>query len=564
MASRLRGQGGGYWTEGSVLGAKANNAVPLPTVKFDSKVDIFNANENNVGDLNLTCLGRPHPIRAVVDGGGRGEDESKKINNNKKSNNKSNNNAYDETNNVHLHSRNNELAKGIGKFKFQPATHPLAKKLADDPSILIPLCNLHDVFIEQDFFVLSKSSKDGDRSHLAILRQQSKPAEGEGDPDLALTPLADDNDAHFDVRSVFKVRLQDADMSAGTKLNLSEAVMQRARNGLTKSFKQRQGVSTNPNPNSTRIQGGENFAMDLRLRSMNAENNAGRLSLGSTRSAVAKSSPGGLHKYFGDLYDEVGEREIIVGSGMGQLESSGFGGGYSGSPVKIRNVKSMELPSLRPSEFKLAKDMRRKKEEGGAELEAEPSLDSNSSVDLFKSIFDEGFVLGEPDEGEELLMESITQPVFSKLLEVDRQVREQMEYEAYRLKSSSPTAPMSPTNIIATMQTEGTIDHVNMAVSPTNINHTIDHHATSLQEHEVGVFNVAVKPNSTWRTDLKSQDKNVGGHINFENDQERKKGVALLMTNIKNDLATHTAAKMMEKIRFESEAEVSKSKLRPS
>ena len=187
---------------------------------------------------------------------------------------------------MHLHSRNNELAKGIGKFKFQPATHPLAKKLADDPSILIPLCNLHDVFIEQDFFVLSKSSKDGDRSHLAILRQQSKPAEGEGDPDLALTPLADDNDAHFDVRSVFKVRLQDADMSAGTKLNLSEAVMQRARNGLTKSFKQRQGISTNPNPNpnSTRIKGGENFAMDLRLRSMNAENNAGS-------SAVARVDP---------------------------------------------------------------------------------------------------------------------------------------------------------------------------------------------------------------------------------------------------------------------------------
>jgi len=88
------------------------------------------------------------------------------------------------------------------------------------------------------------------------------------------------------VRSVFKVRLQDADMSAGTKLNLSEAVMQRARNGLTKSFKQRQGISTNPNPNpnSTRIKGGENFAMDLRLRSMNAENNAGS-------SAVARVDP---------------------------------------------------------------------------------------------------------------------------------------------------------------------------------------------------------------------------------------------------------------------------------
>ena len=80
------------------------------------------------------------------------------------------------------------------------------------------------------------------------------------------------------------MRLQDADMSAGTKLNLSEAVMQKARNGLTNSFKQRQGISTNPNPNSTRIKGGENFAMDLRLRSMNAENNAGS-------SAVARVDP---------------------------------------------------------------------------------------------------------------------------------------------------------------------------------------------------------------------------------------------------------------------------------
>ena len=76
----------------------------------------------------------------------------------------------------------------------------------------------------------------------------------------------------------------------------------------------------------------------------------------------------------------------------------------------------------------------------------------------------------------------------------------------------------------------------NIANSPTNIpnsNAVWD----SLTPKEKALFKI--KPELTWFDDLGKQDSLISGHITFEENQERKKGLNSLMANVQRDLEVH-------------------------
>ena len=209
--------------------------------------------------------------------------------------------------------------------------------------------------------MISKESRESDKT---VLRQQSKKLFMDEEKrnmlhfsDIQLERLRENSEnmvlnAGVDDRSVFKIRVVDSN-SIGNNIDTSEQLMQKANIKLNESLKRREGnnekfkyliqdslsvsidsgtidSSVEQHDDGDFIKGGELFAKEIRLRSMKAANYSSSVSLASTKSAIAKNGQGKLHSYFSELFDKVGEKEIIVGSGMGSVGSdySDFTKGY--------------------------------------------------------------------------------------------------------------------------------------------------------------------------------------------------------------------------------------------
>ena len=447
---------------------------------------------------------------------------------------------------------------------------------------------MHEVFLEQDFIVISKESKESDR---AILNQHSRKLFVDEKNNDLLT-LSEEEIASFmetnegknsnfglDDRSIFKVRVVEKE-GKGKKIESSLRLMHKAIAVLNESGLRREGSEGGADGNGGYvlndslsisvesdlfgkkkkmhdsgdiIKGGKNFAKELRLRSMKSANYSSKVSLASTKSEKAKTETGKLQTYFSKLFDEVGEREIISGSGMGSMDSvdSDFTMGYA-SPAKYKNIHRTPLPSLQPSKFKLAADKKKEEEAGYDVEEVEPEMEEGGQkYNPLVPIYDDGFVLGELNDDEALLQDSVTMPLFNKFLEVDLEIKHTMEKAYQRSQSDSPQSLPATTTT-----TEGAIVYVeNIARSPTQID-TKNKYIYSNDDKNTGWDSISdaeksrfdIKQEDVWVDTLTNEDKRIDGHLTFTENQERKKGINALMANIKRDLAKHRAAKALKEM----------------
>jgi len=150
-----KNKNGGHWSQGSVLGAKADKGIFVPVVKLDPNKSIMFNDDGNATKVkpqgraspsnatNANELGIPGPVCCDIDFNISGSIVSFGANAD----------VGDMTNVEKI----NKIPLEIGKFTFQPACKEMREKVrqAEEKGEWVDVMNLDDVYISQDFFQLS-------------------------------------------------------------------------------------------------------------------------------------------------------------------------------------------------------------------------------------------------------------------------------------------------------------------------------------------------------------------------------------------------------------------------
>ena len=494
-----RGKVGGHWSEGSVLGAKANKGIHVPVVKLDVKKgaesETLNAAGNDVEEVPV--LGRPGPVCASIHD--EGHERKKKAHGAHGAHG-----AHPGAGKRVLPTEGeakveNKIPLETGKFVFRPSTVAMAAKVkeAEERGEWVEVCNLHECFIEQDFFCLSRETTTGTGVVLRQNVQNQKP----GKPVKSGKPGKQDSKSDVDGsalvkgdrRGVFKVRIIESE-SSFKKVESSLLLMQQAKKGIAASTKRRQGgkvmydivdhlspaKDANRNPHSpyapsfspSPVRGGEHFTRDLRVRTMAS------LETKETTTFRQKddSSQSALHYRYKVLFGKIDAeppKGFNINEGRWDLVEKTKAFKYE--PTEMEFVRDMDIavPKLHASEFKLkAKRMQ--------ELETMQYIEAKQKEEADKYMTREDYdemILNDDTEPltdiqQNLLLASSMQ-CYGKIVENDKQVKQNLR----RNKGKE-------SNVVASISVTSTIVHsVPMSRQPTR-----DAHSRQMNIPEVDVL----------------------------------------------------------------------------
>ena len=303
----------------------------------------------------------------------------------------------------------NKVPLEVGKFTFSPASEEMRTKVreAEAKGEWIEVMNLDDVYIGQDFFVISAAQG----TENAVLSQADwNHADGE------------------EGRASFKVRLLDS-VHSMKHITTSEQTMQKAKKGVVQSKRRREGEKVMYDVQDTfsqskdvkfktndgksfqagggivsPIRGGHKFTQDLRIRSFaSVETEEDKL--------IKKLEHGsGVRRRIGKLMKKVDKEGQIL-----ETKQEFF-----------REMK-VALPKLHPSPYKL-----KAKRLQDAEMEqmiAQKKLLEELNRDLTREEFYDVLMKDESVplvSVKELLAASTTMPAYGKLVEQDRELKKML------------------------------------------------------------------------------------------------------------------------------------------
>ena len=421
----------GHWTEGSILGAKADKGIFLPVVPLDPKKEIVG---NEALETQHTVLGIPGPVNANLHV--EGNDLAHMIddlNNNQ--------DAGEMGNNTDI----NKIAAQTGKFTFTPSTHEMQKMVREAAAKgeWVEVCNLNDCYLEQDFFILSRETP---QSSACVLTQAEKIGASFTSPERnkqKKKSAEDDENPHS--KGIFRIRLLESEHSK-KHIGATQRMMQKAKEGVHQSLRRRMGekvmydvddflsnskdVCFQANGGTFKakgsfvspIRGGGHFVADLRLRTY--------ASVESNESSIFDEliDQRQVHARYGKIF-----KKIESASSTGALAAQRKIAPSSTFPsTKQRHIREMKvaLPKLKPSKFKLKSKRIQNKETARMIKEKLEALDD---IGMTREEYYEA-MLQDIDVPlttvKALLAQSTTMPTYSKLLKKDKDVKRILKKEA--------------------------------------------------------------------------------------------------------------------------------------